>query len=90
MVFRESTKKEFERLVRRESLHLSATELIVGCMQDLGISRPELSRRMGRNKTYVANILNRSNMTLKTLADLATAMGVEFEIRLKEGGDLHA
>lgn len=67
---------EYESLVAQETLILEATETIVGLMNEQNVSRLELSRRLGRTKAFVSQVLaGDRNMTLRTLADLAYALG---------------
>lgn len=75
----------YERLVQEESMILDATELVYGLLDSRGISKAELARRLDRSKGYITQLLDGSrNMTLRTLADVAHAIGVQLEIRVKE------
>lgn len=77
--------QEYDRIVQEESLILDATELVYGLLDSRGISKAELARRLDRSKGYITQLLDGSrNMTLRTLADVAHAIGVQLEIRVKE------
>lgn len=47
------------------------------------ISRAELARRIGKSKPYVTQLLRApSNLTLRTLADVAWALGARFTLHV--------
>lgn len=72
---------EYERLVEEESLILEATERITEVMDAEGISKAELARRLDKSRAYVTQVLDGSrNMTLRTLSDLAFALGYRIRI----------
>ena len=57
------------KLVAEELLIAEVTEAIWEAMENDGISKTELARRMGASKGYVSQVLSGSrNMTLRTLA----------------------
>jgi transcriptional regulator with XRE-family HTH domain len=69
------------KVSRQEQLLFDATELVSRAMADEGISRSELARRIGKSKAYVTQVLRgRNNMTLRTLSDLADALGYVVEL----------
>lgn len=69
----------YEQLKEQERLILEATELIAQRMEEQGVSKAELARRIGRSRAYLTQLLTGSrNMTLRTLADLASAL--EFRV----------
>lgn len=64
-----------------ERLILNATELILKLMEHEGLTMSELAERIGRYKGYVSQLLNgERSMTLKTLAEIAHAMGYRIEL----------
>lgn len=74
--------KDFEAVVKQERLILSATELIVGLMTVENVSRADLAKRMKVSRPTITQLLSgERNLTLRTLADIGHALGVEFEIR---------
>ncbi len=69
------------RLSRQEQLLFDATELVSRAMEDEGVSRSELARRIGKSKAYVTQVLRgKNNMTLRTLSDLVDALGYAVEL----------
>lgn len=67
---------EYQNLLAQETLILEATETIVALMREQGVTRLELARRLGKTKGFVSQVLaGDRNMTLRTLADLAYALG---------------
>lgn len=58
-----------------ERLLIGINEEIVAQMEAKGITRTELARRLGVDKSYVTRMLNgMPNMTLKTLVSVASAL----------------
>jgi len=50
-------------------------------MRSQGVSQRELAGRVGRSEAWISRVLNgRDNTTLKTLADLAWALGVRLSV----------
>jgi transcriptional regulator with XRE-family HTH domain len=71
----------YEQLKEQERLILDATELIFQCMEEQNVSKAELARRVGRSRAYLTQLLSGSrNMTLRTLADLASAFDCRIEM----------
>ncbi len=67
---------EDERLLSQERFIVEATELICELLERDGVSRQELADRLGKTKGFVSQVLSgERNMTLRTLADLAHALG---------------
>lgn len=85
-------KEELERArdtfeYKLEGLELEVTERILQVMQEQGITRTELARRLGVSKAAVSKLLNDgSNMTLKRLLALAEALNYELRIILAPSG----
>lgn len=53
-------------------------------LEKQGVSRSEIARRMGKNRSTVSRLLNgRANLTLQSLAELATAMEFRVGMSLK-------
>ncbi len=73
---------EGRRLLEQELLIGYATDLVAQLLEQRRVSRAELARRIGKSKAFVTQILQgRRNMTLRTLADLAWALGSRVELR---------
>lgn len=57
---------------------LSVTAAIIREMEAQRVTRTQLAARVGRTKAFVSQVLNGSrNMTIRTIADLAWALGKE-------------
>lgn len=60
----------------RERVKEEATIGLFNLMEELGVSRADLARRIGRRPSFVSKVLGGShNLTLETLADLYLALG---------------
>ncbi len=86
MIVRSKTKKgserNFQRLLAQESLILDATEEICRVLGSAKISRQELAKRLGKSKGFVTQVLSgERNMTLRTAADLASALDHRLQIK---------
>lgn len=72
------------RLFEEERLVLEATERICGAMDEEGLSRADLAEALGTTRANVTQLLTGSrNMTLKTLAFAAFALGRRVTIRVE-------
>lgn len=62
---------------------LVAAEAICRAMEEQGLTRIELSRRLGVSRQYVTRFLNApANTTLETIARFAGAVGLEPQLTL--------
>jgi len=78
---RQVSRPERQRGLEQEVLLVSATELICQLIEQDGVSRAELARRIGKSKAFVTQLLRGSrNITLRTLADVAWALGARIEL----------
>ena len=69
------------KLEKQEQLLFDATELISRAMEQQGVSKSELAKRIGKSKAYVTQVLGgQANMTLRTLSDLAAVLGYIVEL----------
>jgi transcriptional regulator with XRE-family HTH domain len=76
--------EEGRRLLQQEGAILEVTELICELMEKKRVSRSELARRLGKTKGYVTQLLDgETNMTLRTIADVFTALGTELHVSTK-------
>ena len=65
----------YERLLCQERLILDVTEQLAGALEDDGVTRAELARRLGRTPGFVSQLLGGGrNLTLRTIADIAAAL----------------
>ena len=66
-----------------EQLILKLNEEICRVMEEQGISRAELARRLGVQRQFITKLLNgMPNLTLITLVKIATALGVQVEFKV--------
>ena len=76
---------EGRKLLNQERLLVEATERIAICMEERQLTRADLARRMGVSAARVTQILRADkNLTLRSLADVFHAMGVEVSIAPKK------
>ena len=62
-----------------ESALAAAQSTIQNAVSKTGISRAEMARRMGRDRSFVSRILNGShNLTIKTMARSLAVCGLRF------------
>lgn len=60
---------------------ISTTELLILLMNKDNVTRADLARRLGKSKSFVTQALSGSrNMTLRTLSDIAHALGYRVEV----------
>lgn len=65
------------RAYAREDLIYNVTEDLLVQMEELGVTKLELARRLGKSRSYVTQMLSGArNMTLGSLADICFALGI--------------
>lgn len=70
---------------RQAELIRGTTQTLLDCMRKKGVARSELARRMGRTNAYVTQMLSGDrNLTLRTIADVATALDVTPRVLLRD------
>ena len=75
--------QEFDRLVRQEELILQVTGVMTEALENAGVTRAELARRLGRSPGFVSQVLGGGrNLTLRTLSDIAAALSLRPELKL--------
>ncbi len=75
--------KENRKLFAEEGLILEVTEAIWASLKLKGWSQKELAEALGVSRSHVSQLLDgRRNMTLRTLADIAFALGLEPKMKL--------
>lgn len=68
---------EFERLLRQEKLILAVTDTLTQSLQEAGMTKAELAKRLGRSPGFVSQLFGGGrNLTLRTIADIATALSL--------------
>jgi transcriptional regulator with XRE-family HTH domain len=75
--------KAEEKAFAREELIYNVTEDLLIAMEDAGISKAELARKLSKGRAFVSQILSgQRNMTLGTLSDICHAIGAEPQVTL--------
>lgn len=75
--------ERYEQLLRQERLILDVTEQLAGALENSGVTRAELARRMGRTPGFVSQVLGGGrNLTLRTIADIAAALSLRPAFKL--------
>jgi transcriptional regulator with XRE-family HTH domain len=68
-----------------EDLLLDINEQIVVAMEEQGLTRAALAERLGVSRAFVTQLLNgKPNLTLKTLIQIAVALGARVRVELAE------
>jgi transcriptional regulator with XRE-family HTH domain len=63
------------RLYQQERAIQELTDLLCEIMEEDGVSRSDLARRLGKSKGYITQLLDgRSNMTVRTISDVFGAL----------------
>jgi len=77
------------KLFAQEGLLLEASEEIWRVMNKQKVIKAELARRVGCSSAHVTMTLDGTrNMTLRTLADFAGALGYEVRVKLRPKRDI--
>jgi len=72
------------RLYQQERAIQELTDLMCQMIEEEGITRADLARRLGRTKGYVTQLLDgRANMTIRTVSDVFSAL--ERAVRFQDG-----
>lgn len=75
-----------KRQFAQEQLIVMVAEQIWSAMEDANISKAELADVLGASKSHITQLLSGSrNMTLRSLADIATALGRKIEFQFRDG-----
>jgi transcriptional regulator with XRE-family HTH domain len=78
-----SATPERQRVFAQEALIVDVAEEIWAALEEEQLSKADLAARLDKSKAFITQILNGSrNMTLRTLADVATALGRKIFIRV--------
>ena len=63
------------RRYQQDRAILAVTETVCRLMEEQGVSRSELARRLGKSKSYVTQLLDgEANMTVRTISDVFVAL----------------
>lgn len=75
------TDPEIRRVFEEERLVAEATDTLAVLVEESGLSQRQLAARLGISEGRVSQILSGgTNLTLRSLAGLAWALGVEFTL----------
>lgn len=75
------TDPEVRRVFEEERLVAEATDTLAALVEEAGLSQRELAARLGVSEGRISHILSGgTNLTLRSLAALAWALGVEFKL----------
>ncbi|MGO3567025.1 MAG: helix-turn-helix transcriptional regulator [Serratia grimesii] len=79
-----------DREMAYERLIFNTTEDIFLALEDAGMTQKDLACKMGKSRSHISQLLDGTrNMTLKTLSDIAYAIGVVSKVKiLKDGVDV--
>jgi transcriptional regulator with XRE-family HTH domain len=79
----ESFSTENRRLLREEELILGVTVALSEAMDKAGVSKSQLAEKLGKSAAFVTQILSGGrNLTLRTVADVADALGTRVTVRI--------
>jgi transcriptional regulator with XRE-family HTH domain len=90
--YQEMTKDpNFRKLLAVESLVAEAAELIGRLMAEKKVNKAALARRLNRSRAWVTQLLSgKTNMTIRTLAELAYALEAEIELATQAAAPANA
>lgn len=79
----EQSSSRNRRLLREEELIVAMTEALSEAMEEDGVKKTQLAERLGKTKGFVSQLLaGGRNLTLRTVAQLADALGYRVQITL--------
>jgi transcriptional regulator with XRE-family HTH domain len=77
----EQSSTEDRRLLNQEKLILGVTEALSEAIEERGLTRSEVAKRLGKTKGFVSQLLaGGRNLTLRTVADIADAIGISLKV----------
>ena len=72
---------EYRRIFAIEGLVTDAAELVAQLMQDQGVTKAELARRLKKSRAWVTQLLSgKANMTIRTFAEAVYALGSQVSL----------
>ena len=78
---------EYRRLYAIEGLVTDAAELVARLMEEQGVTKAELARRLGKSRARITQLLSgKANMTIRTFAELAYVLGAEVDLAVQPRG----
>lgn len=77
-----------ERLVRQEELILDVTERLTEALEDAGVTKAELAKRLGKSPGFVSQVFGGGrNLTLRTISDIARALSMRPTFQLSSDSE---
>jgi transcriptional regulator with XRE-family HTH domain len=81
----ERSSTEGRRLLNQEKLILEVTEALSEAIEQRGLTRSEVAKRLGKTKGFVSQLLaGGRNLTLRTVADIADAIGISLKVAAQD------
>lgn len=75
------------KLIAREELIYNLTEDLLVLLEDKGVTKAELAKKLGKSRSYVTQLLSGSrNMTLGTLSDICYELNAKPVVRILPNG----
>lgn len=77
-----SEKAEDQFLLEQERAYFAANLLITRLMDEAGVSRAELAKRLGKSRAFVTRLLDGSaNMTIRTISNVLFHLGHKVDLQ---------
>jgi antitoxin component HigA of HigAB toxin-antitoxin module len=81
LIQRLTSTPEGKKLFEEERVILEVTEMICTLMEEQGVSKAELARRLETSKANITQMLDgRRNMTIRSIVDVVFALGASLSI----------
>jgi transcriptional regulator with XRE-family HTH domain len=72
---------EFRKELAVESLVLEASGIIAGLMEEQGVTKADLARKLSKSRPWITQLLSgKTNMTVRTLAEVVHELGAEVKL----------
>jgi len=72
---------EYRRLYAIEGLVTDTADLVAGLMEQQGVTKAELSRKLGKSRAWVTQLLSgKANMTIRTFAEVTHVLGARVRL----------
>jgi transcriptional regulator with XRE-family HTH domain len=79
----EEMEREDARGLRQEELIIEVTEALARALRTSGLTQSDVAARLGKTKGFISQIMGGgNNLTLRTLADVAGAIGCRVQVNL--------
>lgn len=75
---------EYRKLYAIEVLVTDAAELVARLMEDQGVTKAELARRLGKSRAWITQLLSgKANMTIRTFAELVYELDAKVDLDVR-------